>query len=188
MSRVRSFVIALGLAFALPAPGAFAQTSPLDGTWQSPADETPLNAPHQEAIWGRNAKEVRTVRMMVRPNNDATLTVTRQVVDARGRVVKGTASIEHVDLTIGSADAAGGVRVDRPVTVKRAERRYPDDPEGNWTIEGLRVTATTFPDDPRRLEVRLDFPDGNGSFWVELRRTGPQTRSTAPAAVVTTAR
>jgi hypothetical protein len=182
MSRVRLLLIALGMTVALPAPGASAQTSPLAGTWQSAADELPLNAPHQEAIWGRNAKEIRTVRMVVRPNNDATLTVTRRVMDARGRAVKGTTSVEQVDVTLGSAADAGGIRVDLPVTVKAAERRYPDDPEGNWAIEGLRVTATTFPDDPLRLEVRLDFPDGRGSFWEELRRVGPRARASVPAA------
>ena len=186
ISRVRPLVIALGMAFALPAPVAFAQTSPLAGTWQSTADETPLNAPHHDAIWGKGAKEVRTVRMVVRQNQDATLTVTRRVVDVRGRVVKGTTSVEHVELTLGSAEVGGGVRVDHPVTVKSAERRYPDDPAGNWAIEGLRVTATTFPGDPRRLEVRLDFPDGRGSFWAELRRMGPRARSTAPAAAGST--
>jgi hypothetical protein len=52
--------------------------------------------------------------------------------------------------------------VDLPVTLEKAERRYPDDPAGTWTIEGLRVTVAMFSGDSSRLEVRLDFPEGHG--------------------------
>jgi hypothetical protein len=184
MSRARLLIAALGLAFALPALPAVAQSIPA-GSWQSAADETPLNAPHQEAIWGKNAKEVRTVRMTVRPSGEATVTVTRKVVDARGRTVSGTTSIEEVEALVSAAADAAGIRVDLPVTVKRAERRYPDDPAGNWTIEGLKLTATSFPDEPAKLEVRVDFPDGRGSFWQELRRSAARaSRSSAPASPV----
>jgi hypothetical protein len=173
MSRVHAAVIVLGMAFALPAH-AIGQSS-LAGTWQSAPDEMRLSAPHQEAVWGKNASEVRTVRLSVRPTGAATLTVTRKVVDARRRTVPGTTSIEEVELTVGIAPADSGIRVDLPVTVKRAERRYPGDPAGTWTIEGLRVVVTTFPDDASRLEVRLDFPDGRGSFWETLRRGAKST-------------
>jgi len=163
--------MALGMAFAVPElTGAAAAPFAYAGIWQSAADETPLNAPHQEAVWGKNAKEVRTVRMTVQPTGDATVTVTRRVIDAHGRGVAGTTSIEHIELVLKEAEQAGGPRVELPVTLKRAERRYPDDPGGTWTIDGLRVTATSFPDEPSRLEVRLDFPDGRGSFWETLRR------------------
>jgi hypothetical protein len=181
MSRARLTLTALGMAFALPA-AASAQPAALAGTWLSPTDETPLNAPHQIAIWGENAKEVRRVQMVIKPSGDAVLTVDRRVIDARGRAVSGTTSIEHVDLRLGSPGAATGPRVDLPVTLERAERRYPGDPAGTWTIEGLRVTVTSFPDDPSRLEVRLDFPDGRGSFWEELRRPAQRpSRAPAPA-------
>ena len=195
MSRVRAFLTALGMAFALPtvptaadpaalarAQSAAADQSTLAGTWQSAADETPLNAPHQEAIWGKNAKEVRTVRMVARSAGDATLTVTRKVVDARGRTVSGTTSNEQADVQIGSAGAAAGPRIDLPVTLKRAERRYPGDPAGNWSIDGLRVTVTAFADDASKLEVRFDYPDGRGSFWDELRRAAQRPKAAAPAA------
>ena len=163
--------IALGMAFALPTlAGATPAPFPYAGIWQSAADEVPLNAPHQEAVWGKNAKEVRTVRMTVQPAGDASLTVTRRVIDARGRAVSGTTSIEHVELVLKQAEGASGPRVELPVTLKRAERRYPGDPGGTWTIDGLRVTATSFPEEPSQLEVRLDFPDGRGSFWETLRR------------------
>lgn len=177
MSRAQLLLTALGMAFALPA-AASAQPAALAGTWQSAADETLLNAPHQVAIWGRNAKEVRTVRMVVKPSGESALTVTRKAIDGRGRTVSGTTSTEHVDLRLGSPEASNGPRVDLPVTLEKAERRYPGDPAGTWTIEGLRVTVTMFSGDSSRLEVRLDFPEGRGSFWEQLRR---QARSAAPA-------
>ena len=58
------------------------------------------------------------------------------------------------------------------MTVKNAERRYPDEPEGKWVIDGLKVSVTTFTDDPGMLEVRVDFPEGRGSFWESLHRSG----------------
>ena len=180
MSRARLLLRALGMAFALPA-AASAQPTALAGTWQSAADETLLNAPHQVAIWGRNAKEVRTVRMVVKPSGESALTVTRRVIDARGRAVSGTTSTEHVDLRLGSPEASNGPRVNLPVMLEKAERRYPDDPAGTWTIEGLRVTVTMFGDDASRLEVRLDFPEGRGSFWEQLRRQA-QRPARSPAA------
>lgn len=178
MSRVRQMLIALGMAFALPAlPGAAQGTatpvstrSPLAGTWQSRPDETPLSAPYQEAVWGKNAKEVRTVRMVVQPTGDATITVNRRVVDGQGRTVKGSASVEEANIHLGGVQADNGIRTDLAVTVKKAERRYPDDKDDPWPLDGLRVMATTFPDDARRVEVRFEFPDGRGSFWDTLRR------------------
>ena len=180
MSRAHALVIALGMALALPARSA--GQSSLAGTWQSAPDEVRLSAPHQEAIWGKNASEVRTVRLSVQPNGAGTLTVTRKVLDARRRTVPGTTSVEEVELTVGVAAAASDVRVDLPVTVKRAERRYPGDPAGTWTIEGLRVVVTSFPDDASRLEVRLEFPDGRGSFWDTLRRVNRAGPTRRPAA------
>jgi hypothetical protein len=41
------------------------------------------------------------------------------------------------------------------------------------------VTVTTFTDDPETLEVRIDFPEGRGSFWEKLRR-GTRKPTTSP--------
>ena len=182
MSRVRHTLIALGLAFAVPAlllsfPAS--DVSALSGTWRSTTDETPLNTAFDESVWGKNAKAIRTVEMVIRPTGDAALTVNRKVVDARGRTVAGSASIEKADLTLGPAQKASGVRSDLAVTVKKAERQYPDDSKATWTIEGMQVTVTTFTDDPEMLEVRLDFPEGRGSFWESLRR-GTRKPTTSP--------
>jgi hypothetical protein len=65
--------------------------------------------------------------------------------------------------------------------VTKAERRYPDDPKGTFELEGLQVTVTTFKDDPGMLEVRVDFPEGRGSFWEALRRGTGKPATTKPA-------
>ena len=39
-------------------------------------------------------------------------------------------------------------------------------------IDGLRVGVITFNDKPGEIEVRVDFPEGRGSFWETLRRRG----------------
>jgi hypothetical protein len=108
--------------------------------------------------------------MTVSLTGDATLTVTRKVLDARRREIKAATSIEHAELSLGNAERSIDVRSDFAVTVKHAERRYPDDPAGTWTLQGLRVTVSTFADDPSRIEVRVDTPEGRGSFWETLRR------------------
>jgi hypothetical protein len=71
------------------------------------------------------------------------------------------------------------VRSDLVVTVKTAERRYPDDPAGTWPLDGLRVAVSTFSNDPSRINVRVDTPEGRGSFWETLRRVTPKP-STRP--------
>lgn len=163
-------LIALGVSFALPAlTGASAVTSALSGMWSSAPEETPLSSSFDESVWGKNAKAIRTVQMAVQTTGDATLTVTRKVVDARGRTVPGSTSIEHAKLTLGSVQSSTDVRSELAVTVKEAERRYPDDPAAAWTLEGLRVEVATFTDRPGVIEVRVDFPEGRGSFWETLR-------------------
>jgi hypothetical protein len=143
----------------------------LTGTWKSVPEETPLSSAFDESVWGKNAVSVRTVAMTISPTGDATLTVTRKVLDARRREIKAATSIEHVELSLGNVERSIDVRSDFAATVKHAERRYPDDPAGTWTLQGLRVTVSTFADDPSRIEVRVDTPEGRGSFWETLRRT-----------------
>ena len=176
MSRVRLMLIALGTAFALPAlPGA-APAPPttahpsITGTWRSAVEATPLSSSFDESVWGKNAKSTRVVEMSVKSTGDATLTVTRKVLDARGREIKAATSIEQAQLSIGAVQSTIEVRADLAVTVKHAERRYPSDPGGTWPLDGLRVTVSTFSDDPARIEVRVDTPEGRGSFWETLRR------------------
>ena len=181
MSRVRLTLIALGMAFALPALAAAdeslkaASDQPLTGTWRSAPDELPLSTSFDESVWGKNAKSVRTVEMVVRPTGDASLTVTRKVVDGRGRTVPASTSIEHADVVIGPPENSNDVRSDLAVTVKSAERRYPDDPSARWALDGLKIGVATFPGDTASIEVRVDFPEGKGSFWETLKRSGQTT-------------
>jgi hypothetical protein len=161
------------------APSLAATSAPtLAGTWRSAPEEMPLSSDFDISVWGKNAKSVRTVDMTVKPTGDATLTVTRKILDARGREIKAATSVEHAEVQIGGVQHSIDVRSDLAVTVKHAERRYPDDPKGTWTLDGLRVTVSTFADDPSRIEVRVDTPEGRGSFWETLRRAArkPSTR------------
>jgi hypothetical protein len=178
-------LIALGMAFAVPAlslanvsvattlneAATSATTVPtLAGTWKSAPEETPLSTAFDESVWGKNAKAVRTVEMTIRRTGEATLIVTRKVLDGRGRAITAATSIEQAELSIGAVEHASDVRSDHAVTVRHAERRYPDDPGGTWALDGLRVMVSTFPDDPAAIEVRVDTPEGRGSFWEKLRR------------------
>ena len=156
-----------------------ANTSALTGTWISAPDEMPLSSAFDESVWGKNAKAVRTVQMSIQPTGDATLTITRKVLDARGKTVPASTSIEHASLVIGDVKNSNDVRSELETTVKHAERRYPDPPEATWTIEGLHVEVATFNGTPGEIEVRVDFPDGRGSFWERLRRTSPASDSKA---------
>ena len=179
---MRSFALALILLVpAFSSAGEF----PLTGAWRSAPEETPLTTAFDESVWGKNAKAIRLVEMSVRPTGEATLTVTRRVVDAKGRTVRGSMSIEQADLTLGAVQNTNGVRSELATTVKHAERRYPDDPAGTWKLDGLRVEVSTFSDNAATIEVRVDFPEGRGSFWESLRRAGRKpaaTTSQKPAA------
>jgi hypothetical protein len=166
MSALFSLLAVLSLAS--PATAVAAPT--LAGTWRSAVEETPLSSPFDESVWGKNARSTRVVEMSVQPSGNATLTVTRKILDARRREITAATSIEHAEISIGAVQQSNDVRSDLAVTVKHAERRYPDDPEGTWTLDGLRVTVSTFADDSSRIEVRVDTPEGRGSFWETLRR------------------
>ena len=176
MSHVRIIAIALGSAFALPAFAAAATS--LAGTWKSEPEDTSLTTEFDESVWGRNAKSVRTVEIVVRPDVDATLRVTRKVVDARGRTVKGSPSVDSARLKIGGPVRTAGPRTELDVSVASAERSYPDDPGARWPLDGLRVGITSLTDDPGTLEIRIDTPEGRGSFWETVRRTA---RAAAPS-------
>jgi len=162
VARVALMIVALSVA----------ETNPpsLIGTWRSTPEDTPLSSAFDESVWGKDAHSIRVVEMTVKPTGDATLTVTRKVVDRNRREIKAATEIEQAELTIGAPQHTVDVRSDLAVTVKHAERRYPDDPGGTWTLEGLRVTVSTFADDPSRIEVRVDTPEGPGSFWETLHR------------------
>lgn len=143
------------------------------GTWRSAADSIPLASAFDESVWGKGASSVRTSELTVPASGPATLTVTRKVVDAKGRTVAGSTSIERATVEIGAAKVEGP-RAPYDVRVLDAERRYPDPPVSEWKLEGLSVgLARRAGDGDQALELRFDTPEGKGSFWDMLRRVAP---------------
>lgn len=147
-----------------------ATSSALTGTWRSAPEEISLTTDFDVSVWGKNAKSVRTVELAIGPAGEGTLTVTRKVIDSRGRTVKGSTSVEQAQIVVGDTERSVATRSDLAVTVKHAERSYPDDPGSTWPLEGLKVGVATFSDTPGTIEVRFDTPEGRGSFWETLRR------------------
>ena len=151
----------------------------LAGTWKGPTERLPLSGDFNEQVWGKNAVSVRDVSLSVKPTGEAVLTVSRKVLDARGRVVPGSASVEQADITIGAAQPGFATRLDHDVKVVKAERSYPDDPKDRWTLDNLRVSVVSFTDGAQTLEVRFEPADGKGSFSELLTRQGGATRKSA---------
>src|SRR5688572_111678 len=130
-----------------------------------------LTTDFDKSVWGSDASSVRTVDLVVRQAGDATLTVTKKVVDARGRAVPASTWIEEVRLTLGPPQDGVAARVEHDTQVVTAVRRFPDDPGYKWNLDGLRVKVVTFKDgDGSSIEIRYDTPEGRGSFWETLRR------------------
>ena len=150
----------------------------LRGTWRSAPDETPLVSALQVSVWGDNAREIRTVNLVVRPDGTGTLTIHRRIVDARGRTAPASTSVEAVDLVVGDVVQLTAMRTDYAVAVRHAERRYPDEPSATWTIDGMRVGLFTRADLPDAIEIRVETPEGRGSFWETLRRGAARSANT----------
>lgn len=178
--KTRALPYALGLIAMLSTTTA-AQTSgdrhpatlhsTLVGTWMSAPDEMKLTSDFDKSVWGANATSVRTLELTVRPSGEGTLRVTKKVVDGRGRVVPASTWIEDAELTVGPPTPGAGPRVEHEATVVKAARRFPDDPDYRWPLDGLRVKLVTFADgDGNSIEVRYDTPEGRGSFWETLKR------------------
>ena len=172
---MRIQLITAAAVLLLSAAGATAQTSPaapsLTGTWRSAPDEMKLTTDFDKSVWGTNATSVRTVELVIRSNTDATLRVVKKVVDAKGRTVPASTWIEESQLQVGEATPGVADRIEHQVTVKRAVRLFPDDPNYKWAMDGLRVKLVTFTArDGNSMEVRYDTPEGRGSFWETLTR------------------
>lgn len=152
----------------------------LAGTWKSAPDELPLSTAFDESVWGKNAKSVRTVELQIDQSGHGTVTVTKKVVDARGRTVAASTSIERATIAVGGSQQVNPARIEHDVNVQSAVRTYPDEKDSKWDLQGLRVQIATFPNDANTLEVRVEPPEGSGSFWATLRRASRQpSRSTS---------
>ena len=167
---VTKLLTGAAILFLWSAP-AWAETTSLAGTWKATSERLPLTGDFNENVWGRNAVSVRDVTLTVRPSAEATLTIDRKVLDARGRVVPGSPSVEEATLTIGDAQAGLASRMNHDVKVVKAERRYPDNVSDPWPLENLRVDVVSFTDSPGTLEVRFEPSDGQGAFSVLLSRS-----------------
>jgi hypothetical protein len=170
----------------LVAGGAAAQgtVSPaLVGSWQAQPERTPLATDFDVSVWGKGASAVRDVTLTVASSGEATLTVTRKVVDAKDRVKPASTSVEEAQLMLEGSQESTGPRIEHGVKVVRAERRFPDDPKDVWTIDGLRVRVVSFADTSGTIEIRFDTPEGRGSFWQTLTRAkgGKPPAAKAPA-------
>jgi len=140
------------------------------GTWRATTERLSLSGDFNEKVWGKNAVSLRDVTLTVKSNGEGTLTVSRKVLDARGRVVPGSPSIEQVDIMLGEAKPGLATRVDHDVRVVKAERRYPDIAGDRWPLENLGVSVVTFTDAHDAVEVRFDPADGQGAFSERLLR------------------
>jgi hypothetical protein len=158
-----------GVASPLSAPAS------LVGTWRGKTDRFPLTGDFNEKVWGKNAVSIRDVTLVVKSNGDGTLSIARKVLDARGRTVPGSSSVEEAGIVVGEAKPGLATRVDHDVRVVKAERRYPDSPGDDWPLENLRVNVVSFSDAPATLEVRFEPADGQGAFSELLSRATPKT-------------
>lgn len=158
----------------LSAAGATAQPRPesaLIGTWKSAPDELKLTTDFDRSVWGANATSIRTVELIVRSQTEATLRVVKRVVNAKRQTVPASTWIEEAELQLGGTVPGVADRIEHQVTVTKAVRLFPDDPNYKWPLDGLQVKVVTFTDrDPNTLEVRYDTPDGRGSFWETLNK------------------
>jgi hypothetical protein len=146
-------------------------TPALIGSWKSAPDQIKLTSDFDKSVWGPDASSVRTVELVVQPSGEATLKVTKKVVDARGRTVPASTWIEEAKFEMGEPQDGVATRVEHEAKNLEAVRLFPDDPEYRWTLDGLRVKVVTFKDgDGNTIEIRYDTPEGRGSFWETLRR------------------
>lgn len=161
---------------AAPQRATAAATPSLVGTWKSAPDQMKLTSDFEKSVWGPDASSVRTVEMVVRAPGEATLKVSKKVVDAKGRTVAASTWVEEAQLQIGTAQDGVATRVEHETKVIKAVRLFPDDPKYQWMLDGLRVRVVTFKDgDGNTIEIRYDTPEGRGSFWETLRRERPAT-------------
>jgi hypothetical protein len=151
----------------------------LAGVWRTQPDRLPLLTDFDKSVWGANAQSERTVELTMDASGEGTLRVARRVLDARGRTGVGSTAIDEAKITVGAAAGpAVATRLEHAVTVKSAERRYPDDASYKWSIEGARVSVVSFEGgDGNTIEVRYDTPDGKVAAAEVLRRARTAQRA-----------
>jgi hypothetical protein len=174
----RMLTITVLMMFSLPFHGQAQTPAPafpqfLVGQWRSAPADVLLTSDLDRSVFGPNATSRRLTELRVRPSGEATVTVTRRVLDRRGRLVPGTEEIAEVRFALGAATEGPGPRPHYPGNVTKGERRYSHMPGDRHVVDGFAVQVVPFDDgDNRRIEIRFDTPEGTGSFWETLRRVG----------------
>jgi hypothetical protein len=148
----------------------------LAGRWAAPPFEVALSSDLHHSVYGPNARSVRQVTLTIRPSGDGTFTVTNSVRDRSGKTVPGTRQIDEVTFTIGDLKREPGYQPRYTSHIVKAERRYPDDPQSTFPLDGAKLELFVPEGKTGALAVRFDTPDGRGSFWETLR---PAARPTA---------
>src|SRR5918995_4216980 len=121
---MRIQLITAAAVLLLSAAGATAQTvnPSLVGSWKSAPDQMKLTTDFDKSVWGADASSVRTVDLVVRPSGEATLKVTKKVVDSKGRTVPASTWIEEAQLTLGAPQEGIASRVEHDTKVVGAVR------------------------------------------------------------------
>ena len=151
----------------------------LAGRWTAPPFEIALSSDFHRSVYGPNARSVRWVTLTIRPSGDGTFTVTNSVRDRSGKTVPGTRQIDEVTFTVGDLKREPGYQPRYTSHIVKAERRYPDDPQSTFPLDGAKLELFVPEGKNGALDVRFDTPEGPGSFWETLRRAArPAARKT----------
>ena len=151
----------------------------LAGRWTALPFEIALTSDFHRSVYGPNARSVRRVTLTIRPSGEGRFTVTNSVRDRSGNTVPGTRQVDEVTFTVGDLKREPGFQPRYPTHVVKAERRYPDDPQSTFPLDGAKLELFVPEGKAGALEVRFDTPEGRGSFWETLRPTAKPTARTA---------
>jgi hypothetical protein len=160
-----------------PAPEVLPVGS-LAGRWQSAPFELSLTSDLHVSVYGPGARSVRSVAMTIEPSGHGVFRVTSSVRDRRGRLVAGTQEIQELAFTVGDLVQEPGRQPHYATRVLKAGRRFADEPASAFPRDGVTLGIYAR-DTPGTIEVRFDTPEGAGSFWETLRRTGTRARQNA---------
>ena len=151
----------------------------LAGRWTAAPFEMALSSDFHRSVYGPNARSVRRITLTMRPSGEGTFTVTNSVRDRSGKTVPGTRQIDEVTFTLGDLKREPGYQPRYTSHIVKAERRYPDDPQSTFPLDGAKLELFVPEGKTGALDVRFDTPEGSGSFWETLRpQLTPTNRKT----------
>jgi hypothetical protein len=138
------------------------------GRWRAQPDRTPLS---DDSAWGARATAVRLTEMRIGETGEGSVTVTRSVVNAAGRTLPGSRTVDTADFVLGAEEQPLGLLPRYTTRIMSAERRLAGPPAVTTTIDMLQVQIYP-PDTDAPDSLRLSFSvwDGDGSFSTTLQR------------------